>query len=83
MSGNERQAIREFITTRIAKKSEHRQIGDQDDVIALGVIDSLGIMHLIAYLEKTFGMRIRDDEILPENFASVEAIASFVHRTRA
>ena len=83
MSGNERQAIRDFITTRIARKSEHRQISDGDDVIALGVIDSLGIMHLIAYLEKTFGIRIKDDQILPENFASVDAIAGFVQRTRA
>jgi acyl carrier protein len=39
-------------------------------------------VRLVGFLEETFAIRIRDDEILPENFASVEAIASFVARTR-
>jgi acyl carrier protein len=82
MNGDERRLIREFITTQLAKRSEHRNIGDRDDVISMGVIDSLGIMHLIAYLESTFELRIRDDEIVPENFSSIEAIATFVERCR-
>lgn len=79
--GDARQAIREFITTQLARRSEQRRIDDRDDVISTGVIDSLGIVHLVGFLESSFGIRIRDDEIVPENFASVEAIASFVTRS--
>ncbi len=82
MSATARRAIREFITTQLARRKEHRDIGDRDDVIAMGVIDSLAIMQLVAFLETTYGKPIRDDEIVPENFASVEAMASFVTRSR-
>lgn len=82
MNDQERQAIREFVTTRIAKKKEHRTIGDDDDMIASGIVDSLGIMHLIGFLEATFGIGIRDEDLLPENFSSVAAIASFIARNR-
>ncbi|PLX82012.1 MAG: acyl carrier protein [Desulfuromonas sp.] len=82
MKGTEREVIRDFIITKIAKNSEHREIADHDDIIEKGMIDSLGIMHLIGYLETTFEMKIGDDEILPENFTSVEAITSFVTQSR-
>jgi acyl carrier protein len=82
MNSQEQEAIRIFIANRIAKRKEHRQFRDEDDIISSGIIDSLGIMHLVGFLETTFGIRIRDDDLLPENFTSVAAIASFVARSR-
>ncbi|WP_242353776.1 MULTISPECIES: acyl carrier protein [Anaeromyxobacter] len=83
MTGGEvRHAVRGFITGELMRASEHLRIGDRDDLITAGVIDSMGIMHLIGFLESTFAIRVRESEILPENFSSVEAIASFVARHR-
>jgi acyl carrier protein len=73
-----RTSIREFITTQLAQRAEDRRIGDGDDVISSGLVDSLGIVKLVGFLETTFGVRVRDDEIVPENFASIDAIAAFV-----
>ncbi|MBN2428715.1 MAG: acyl carrier protein [Deltaproteobacteria bacterium] len=83
MENKDRQLIMGFITTQIAKKKEHREIGEEDDLITSGIIDSLGIMHLIGFLESTFGIRIPDEDFVPENFSSVKAIASFVSRGTA
>ncbi|MBN1140293.1 MAG: acyl carrier protein [Deltaproteobacteria bacterium] len=80
MNSTEMEAIREFVIARIAKRKEHREIGIQDDLITSGIVDSLGIMHLVGFLENRFGIRIRDEDFMPENFSSVEAIASFVAR---
>jgi acyl carrier protein len=81
LSDDVRGTIREFMTTQLARRAEDRQIGDHDDVISAGLIDSLGIVQLVSFLESTFHIRIRDDEILPENFASIDVIASFVATT--
>jgi acyl carrier protein len=83
MTDDVRATIREFITTQLAQRAEDRRIGDRDDVISTGLVDSLGIVRLVGFLEETFAIRIRDDEILPENFASVDAITSFVVATAA
>ena len=83
MENKDRDMIMGFITTQIAKKKEHREIGEEDDLIASGIIDSLGIMHLIGFLERTFGIRIPDEDFVPENFSSVKVIASFVSRSKA
>jgi acyl carrier protein len=60
-----------------------RDLGGVDDSTSLlqaGVLDSLGVMQLVAFLQERFGVQISDDDLVPENLESVEAIAAFVSR---
>ena len=43
-----------------------------------GLIDSTGILELVAHLEATYGVSVADDELVPENLDSVANIAAFV-----
>ena len=43
-----------------------------------GIIDSTGVLELIAFLEKTFGISIEDQEIVPENLDSIGRVAAYV-----
>lgn len=45
-----------------------------------GIIDSTGVLELIAFLEKTFGISIEDQEIVAENLDSIGRVAAYVHR---
>ena len=78
MDHDARAAIREFILDRLAPTSGHAEIGDDDDLIDNGVIDSLGIFQLVAFLEERFGITIGDEEITPENFGTLTAIDQLV-----
>jgi acyl carrier protein len=53
------------------------------DLLAGEVIDSLGIVQLISFLEEKYGVNVGDDDLDPENFRSVDTIASFVEERRA
>jgi acyl carrier protein len=57
--------------------------GDLDDAASLleaGVVDSTGILEVVLFLEETFKIDVRDDEIVPDNFDSVQRMARFVER---
>lgn len=56
---------------------------DDTSLLDLGLIDSTGILEVVSFLEQTFGIRVEDAEMLPENLDSVRAIVSFVERKRA
>lgn len=73
--------IREFIASRfpLARPFE---LGDDVSLLDAGVIDSLGVLDILAFLERTFGLRITDDDLKPDNFVSVGAMARFVERKR-
>ncbi len=49
-----------------------------DNLIEQGIIDSLGIMRLLTYLESSFGIKVHDEEIIPVNFETIESISSLV-----
>ncbi|WP_297365336.1 acyl carrier protein [Acidiferrobacter sp.] len=53
-----------------------------DDVsfLELGIIDSTGVIELIAFLEERYGIRVEDAEMTPENLDSLDAIEQFVAR---
>jgi acyl carrier protein len=78
MDRDARATIRDFVLDRLAPTSGRTDIADDDDLIDSGVIDSLGIFQLVAFLEETFRITIGDEEITPENFGSVTAIERLV-----
>jgi acyl carrier protein len=58
----------------------------EDDTMSLldnGIIDSTGVMELVAFLEGDFGLTIADEELVPENLDSVANLTAFVARKHA
>ena len=47
-----------------------------------GLIDSTGILELVSFVEGKYGIKVADDELVPENLDSVRHIAAFVNRKR-
>jgi acyl carrier protein len=70
--------IRTFIVERLAPATGRTHLDDDDDLIDSGVVDSLGIFQLVAFLEEKFGVVIADSEITPDNFATIARIERLV-----
>lgn len=69
--------VQSFVHTRF-----RQQVSPTDSLLDAGVIDSVGIFELVSYLEGQFGVKVADDEIVPDNFETVERIAALVERLR-
>ena len=55
-----------------------KNMNDTSLLLQSGIVDSLGILELVAFIEQEFGITICDEELLPENFETLEALTSFV-----
>jgi acyl carrier protein len=55
-----------------------RNLQNGDSLIDSGIVDSLGILDLVSFLETEFGLHVSDEELLPENFQTIECIAAMV-----
>ena len=78
-----RKEMRGFIEDNFLYLRPDVELGDGDDFLALGVIDSLGFVELVEEVQSRFGIAIEDVEITEENFGSIDAIAGYVERKRA
>lgn len=63
--------------------SDPSGLSDDTLLVASGVVDSTGMLEIIAFLEADFGIRIGADETTPENLGSIALIAAFVERKLA
>jgi acyl carrier protein len=78
MTGNHLNSpIRKFILEKfpLARK---QQIKDSDPLLESGVLDSLGVLDLVSFVEQEFSVHVADDELVPENFQTIDRIAAFV-----
>lgn len=76
---NER--IRSFIIQKFPA-ARKRTIDDDVPLLASGIVDSMGVLDVVTFLEKSFSIRLADDELTPDNFATIKCISSFVERKR-
>jgi acyl carrier protein len=49
-----------------------------DSLLEKGVIDSTGVLELVAFLEEQYAIEVEDDEVTPDNLDSIECIAAYV-----
>jgi acyl carrier protein len=78
-----KQQVRDFIQTNFILGNQGPSYSDSDSLLALHIVDSMGFLELITFLEETWGIRIAEEEMLPENLDSLDAIEAFVQRKQA
>ena len=78
-----RTQIRAFIEDEFLYLKPDLELSDSDQLLALGVIDSLGFVELVEEVQSRYDLKVPDTEITVENFGSIDAIAAYVERKRA
>lgn len=58
-------------------------LSDDESLLDQGIIDSTGVLEVVAFIETEFGITVRDEEMLPENLDSIAKIAAYVRRKTA
>lgn len=59
---------------------EKDPLKDEDSLLEKGVIDSTGVLELVAFIEEKYGITVEDEELIPENLDSIRNIAEFIRQ---
>jgi acyl carrier protein len=57
-------------------------LSDTASFLDLGIVDSTGVLEVVAFVEQEFGVTVDDTEIVPENFDSIASLVGYVERKR-
>ncbi len=79
----ERGRIRQFILTQFLFTQDESKLADDVSLLGQGLIDSTGVLELVSFLERDFGIVLPDEEMTPENLDSVNALCALVERKQA
>lgn len=81
--GDVRAEMRAFIEDNFLYLDPDADLADGEDLLAAGIVDSLGFVELVEEVESRYGVGVQDVEITEENFGSVDAIVRYVEGKRA
>ena len=80
---SEKSKIRLFMLENFVVGLDEEELNDDDSFLDHGIIDSTGVLELVAFLEETYGFEVADEEVLPDNFDSINNLAAYIERKRA
>ena len=74
--------VRQFIVKNFYV-ADAAGLADDASLLDKGVIDSTGVLEVIAFIEDEFGIKVEDEEMLPDNLDSIDRIDAFVAKKKA
>ena len=72
--------IKSYIAKNLVFSGDEFKYSDDASFLEEGIVDSLGVMELVSFVEDRFGVAVDDQEITPDNFDSVGKLAAYIRR---
>ncbi|MFO1370773.1 MAG: acyl carrier protein [Marinagarivorans sp.] len=73
-----REQLRQFILNNYLFTDEQSALADDASFLDNGILDSMGILELIDFLDETFSVKVAGDELVPENLDSINSVLKFL-----
>jgi acyl carrier protein len=70
-------SVGKFILRQFPLARQHR-VKDSDPLLESGILDSLGVLEVVAFIEQEYSVQVSDDDLVLENFRSIDRIAAFI-----
>jgi acyl carrier protein len=74
-------SIKNFIRTELIYDDE-KDFDENTNLIERGIVDSMSLVRLISFIEENCDIQVQDEDIVPENFSSLNKISSFINERR-
>jgi acyl carrier protein len=71
--------LREFLIENFLFE-EDESLTNETSFLENGILDSTGVLELIAFLEETYGIEVEDEEVIPENLDSIANVAQYIQK---
>jgi acyl carrier protein len=72
--------VRQYIAKNLLFSDNGFTYTDDASFLEEGIVDSLGVMELVLFIEEKFGVKVKDEELTPDNFDSVNKLANYIQR---
>lgn len=72
------ESLRDYIANNILFTPDGFAYTDDDSFLENGILDSTGVVELVAFLEDNFKISVEDAEITPQNFDSISSLAAYI-----
>ena len=70
--------VRNFVAENFLFGEDPESLHNDDSFLETGIIDSTGVLELVAFIEDKYSVEVDDDELIPENLDSIDRLINFI-----
>ncbi len=70
--------VRDFVADNFLFGEDPESLNNNDSFLETGIIDSTGVLELVAFIEEKYSVEVDDDELVPENLDSIDQLINFI-----
>lgn len=70
--------VRKFVIENFLFGEDPESLLNNDSFLETGIIDSTGVLELVAFVEDNYSVEVNDDELIPENLDSIDQLINFI-----
>ncbi len=63
-------------------KGRTMEMNPEEDLLSSGILDSLGILQLVSFIDKQFNIQVPDEDVVFENFQSIKALSEYLAKLK-
>jgi len=71
-------AIKSYLNDNFLNRLPNIILKDDDSLFENGIVDSTGVLEMVAFIEQTFDIRVEDEDLIPENLDSINRLNAFI-----
>lgn len=75
-----KEQVKQYIAESFMFSDNGFQLSDDASFLEEGIVDSTGVLELVMFVEEEFKVAVQDDEVVPENFDSVNRLSAYIGR---
>ena len=75
-----KEQVRQYIAENFLFSDDGCSLPDDASFLEEGIVDSTGVLELVMFVQEEFGIAVSDDEIVPQNFDSIDQLATYIER---
>lgn len=76
-------ALIDFVSKQLLNDRPDIQLGPQDDLLSSNLVDSLGVMRIVAFIEQHYGVQVPPTDVTIENFLNIATISTYLQRRQS
>ncbi len=74
------QQLRQFVVDNFLFGQDGESLGNGDSFLDRGIVDSMGVLELVGFLEESYGITVEDEELVPDNLDSIDNVVRYLRR---
>jgi acyl carrier protein len=74
------ETLKKYVIDELAPEYDINDLDVEQSLIETGILDSMGIVKIVAFIEEEYQIKVEDEDLLPENFEKICSIAELISR---